>query len=269
MRQAAALLARAGFDVAVPTIPGLTRGRLRPDDVEPVVATLAARAAPTVMISVSVGAGPALLAAAEPAVRERVRRGPEPGGLRLGDRAPALLPDRRFPLGHHPRPRRPRPRDRAPSSSRPTPTCSTLPARDVLADPRRAAARPRGPPAADGAGAGPAVARTGRARDSGPPGARPRHTTIVPCPTPRACAWRPPGPRGLASSWWASWTTWRPPGARRGCRVCGSWEGCSSRCTASPGRPDRGFCAGDSRPRPPSAADVSSPVPSQICLVSS
>ena len=48
MREAAALLARAGFDVAVPTIPGLTRGRLRPDDVEPVVATLAARTAPTV-----------------------------------------------------------------------------------------------------------------------------------------------------------------------------------------------------------------------------
>lgn len=73
VRQAAALLARAGFDVAVPTIPGLTRGRLRPDDVAPVVATLAARAAPTVMISVSVGAGPAFLAAAQPAVRNRVR----------------------------------------------------------------------------------------------------------------------------------------------------------------------------------------------------
>ena len=73
VRQAAALLARAGFDVAVPTIPGLTRGRLRPDDVRPVVATLAARARPTVMVAVSVGAGPALLAAADPAVRERVR----------------------------------------------------------------------------------------------------------------------------------------------------------------------------------------------------
>ena len=73
VQQAAALLARAGFDVAVPTIPGLTRGRLRPEDAEPVAATLAARAIPTVMISVSVGAGPALLAAAHPAVRERVR----------------------------------------------------------------------------------------------------------------------------------------------------------------------------------------------------
>jgi len=71
--EAAALLARAGFDVAVPTIPGLTRGRLRPDDVPPVVATLAARAAPTVMVAVSVGSGPALLAAADPAVRDRVR----------------------------------------------------------------------------------------------------------------------------------------------------------------------------------------------------
>jgi pimeloyl-ACP methyl ester carboxylesterase len=73
VQQAAALLARAGFDVVVPTIPGLARGRLRPDDVAPVVATLAARREPTVMISVSVGAGPALLAAAQPAVRDRVR----------------------------------------------------------------------------------------------------------------------------------------------------------------------------------------------------
>jgi pimeloyl-ACP methyl ester carboxylesterase len=73
VRQAAALLARAGFDVAVPTIPGLTHGRLRPDDVAPVVATLAARARPTVIVAVSVGAGPALLAAADPAVRDQVR----------------------------------------------------------------------------------------------------------------------------------------------------------------------------------------------------
>jgi pimeloyl-ACP methyl ester carboxylesterase len=72
VRDAAALLARAGFDVAVPTIPGLTRGRLRPDDVRPVVTTLAARAAPTIVVAVSVGAGPALLAAADPAVRDRV-----------------------------------------------------------------------------------------------------------------------------------------------------------------------------------------------------
>jgi pimeloyl-ACP methyl ester carboxylesterase len=73
VREAAALLARAGFEVAVPTISGLTRGRLRPDDVRPVIATLAARPAPTAVIAVSVGAGPALLAAADPAVRDRVR----------------------------------------------------------------------------------------------------------------------------------------------------------------------------------------------------
>jgi pimeloyl-ACP methyl ester carboxylesterase len=73
VRAAAALLARAGFDVAVPTIPGLTLGRLRPDDVGPVLATLAAQSRPSVMIAVSVGAGPALLAAADPSVRDRVR----------------------------------------------------------------------------------------------------------------------------------------------------------------------------------------------------
>ena len=54
VRGAAALLARAGFDVVVPTIPGLTRGRLRPDDVAPVVAALAARDAPTAVVGVSV-----------------------------------------------------------------------------------------------------------------------------------------------------------------------------------------------------------------------
>jgi pimeloyl-ACP methyl ester carboxylesterase len=72
VRGAAALLARAGFDVAVPTIPGLTRGRLGPEDVEPVVGALAARSEPTVLVGVSVGAGPALLAAADPRVRDRV-----------------------------------------------------------------------------------------------------------------------------------------------------------------------------------------------------
>ncbi|MGH7389424.1 MAG: hypothetical protein ACREM3_08170, partial [Candidatus Rokuibacteriota bacterium] len=73
---AARLLARAGFDVAVPTVPGLTTGRLRPDDVEPVVATIDAlgRSAgrPVTLVSVSVGAGPALLAAADERVRDRV-----------------------------------------------------------------------------------------------------------------------------------------------------------------------------------------------------
>ena len=88
VQAAAALLARAGFDVAVPTIPGLTSGRLRPEDVRPVVATLAARAAPTAVVAVSVGAGPALLAAADPAVRDRVRVVVSLGGYAS---APALL----------------------------------------------------------------------------------------------------------------------------------------------------------------------------------
>jgi pimeloyl-ACP methyl ester carboxylesterase len=69
---AARLLARTGFDVAVPTVPGLTRMRLRPDDREPVIATLAARPAPTAMVGVSVGAGVALLAAADERVRDHV-----------------------------------------------------------------------------------------------------------------------------------------------------------------------------------------------------
>ncbi|MGH7313756.1 MAG: alpha/beta hydrolase family protein, partial [Candidatus Rokuibacteriota bacterium] len=74
--QAARLLARAGFDVAVPSIPGLMQGRLRADDVRPVVDTAAAlardRGRPVTLIGVSVGAGPALLAAAEPRLRDAV-----------------------------------------------------------------------------------------------------------------------------------------------------------------------------------------------------
>jgi len=73
VRRAASLLARAGFDVAVPTIPGLTAGRLRPIDAEPVVAALEARPGPAVLVAVSVGAGPAFLAAADPRARGRVR----------------------------------------------------------------------------------------------------------------------------------------------------------------------------------------------------
>jgi pimeloyl-ACP methyl ester carboxylesterase len=69
---AAALLARAGFAVAVPTVPGLTRGRLRPDDVDPVVTAVGLRPRPTTIVAVSVGSGPALLAAADPRVRDRV-----------------------------------------------------------------------------------------------------------------------------------------------------------------------------------------------------
>ncbi len=72
VQDVAALLARAGFDVAVPTIPGLTGGRLGPEDVEPVIDALAVRDGKAVLIGASVGAGPALLAAADPRGRERV-----------------------------------------------------------------------------------------------------------------------------------------------------------------------------------------------------
>jgi pimeloyl-ACP methyl ester carboxylesterase len=73
LRQAARLLARAGFDVLVPTIPGLTRGRLRPEDAHPVMAALAARPEPARLVSVSIGAAPAFLAAADPTSDGRVR----------------------------------------------------------------------------------------------------------------------------------------------------------------------------------------------------
>ncbi len=72
LRAAATLLARTGFAVAVPTVPGLTAGRLRLDDVEPVVATIAALPPPVAVVAVSVGSGPALLAAADPRVRDRL-----------------------------------------------------------------------------------------------------------------------------------------------------------------------------------------------------
>jgi fermentation-respiration switch protein FrsA (DUF1100 family) len=71
------LLARAGFRVAVPTVPGLTRFRLRPEDAEPVVASVQAldregRPGKIALLGVSVGAGPALLAAADLRVAHRV-----------------------------------------------------------------------------------------------------------------------------------------------------------------------------------------------------
>jgi len=72
LREAAALLARSGWAVAVPTVDGLTVLRLRPDDAAAVSASVRAlRAAgyPHVaVLGVSLGAGPALLAAADPAV---------------------------------------------------------------------------------------------------------------------------------------------------------------------------------------------------------
>ena len=72
LMHAAHLLARVGFEVAVPTIPGLTRLRLRPEDRDPVVTMLSLRPGPAVVVGVSVGAGVAMLAVAEPAVRDRV-----------------------------------------------------------------------------------------------------------------------------------------------------------------------------------------------------
>jgi len=77
LRQAAQLLARAGFAVAVPTIPGLTQLRLRPEDAEPVVAAIQVLGSRSggrrvAVVGVSVGAGPALLAAADPRVADRV-----------------------------------------------------------------------------------------------------------------------------------------------------------------------------------------------------
>jgi pimeloyl-ACP methyl ester carboxylesterase len=77
LSQAARLLARAGFRVAVPTIPGLTSLRLRPQDAEPVVVAIQAltsrdRSRKVTVVGVSVGAGPALLAAADPRVADRV-----------------------------------------------------------------------------------------------------------------------------------------------------------------------------------------------------
>ena len=72
LARAARLLARAGFEVVVPTLPGLTRGRLRPEDTAPVVAALETRPGPWAMLSVSIGAAPAFAAAADPRVRDRV-----------------------------------------------------------------------------------------------------------------------------------------------------------------------------------------------------
>jgi fermentation-respiration switch protein FrsA (DUF1100 family) len=70
LRDASRLLARAGWAVAVPTVEGLTALRLRPEDAGAVRVTVEAlRAAgyPRVaLLGISLGAGPALLAAAEP-----------------------------------------------------------------------------------------------------------------------------------------------------------------------------------------------------------
>ncbi|HEY7038644.1 MAG TPA: hypothetical protein VID28_07330 [Methylomirabilota bacterium] len=72
LRDAAQLLARAGWAVAVPTVSGLTVLRLRPEDADAVGASVQAlRAAgyerPAVL-GISLGAGPALLAATDPEI---------------------------------------------------------------------------------------------------------------------------------------------------------------------------------------------------------
>lgn len=70
---AAELLARAGFRVVVPDLPALRSQRLRPEDAGAVAAALSAAEPPVAVVAASVGARPAIAAAAEPAVAPRVR----------------------------------------------------------------------------------------------------------------------------------------------------------------------------------------------------
>ena len=76
--QAARRLARSGLLVLVPDLPELRRGRLRPEDTREVVeAVRVLRRAPVAaprlgLVGISVGAGPTLLAAADPAIRDEV-----------------------------------------------------------------------------------------------------------------------------------------------------------------------------------------------------
>jgi pimeloyl-ACP methyl ester carboxylesterase len=74
LQEAARLLARAGFRVLVPTVPGLTTLRLRPDDAETVVQAIQALKSwgSVQVLGISVGAGPALLAATDPRVAAEV-----------------------------------------------------------------------------------------------------------------------------------------------------------------------------------------------------
>jgi dipeptidyl aminopeptidase/acylaminoacyl peptidase len=76
LRRAASLLARTGWAVAVPTVEGLTILRLRPDDSAAVVAAVRGLAQsgrrPVAILGISLGAGPALLAAADPAIASSV-----------------------------------------------------------------------------------------------------------------------------------------------------------------------------------------------------
>ena len=72
LRDAARLLARAGWAVAVPTLSGLTVLRLRPEDARAVSASVRGLQATgyerVAVLAISLGAGPALLATADPSV---------------------------------------------------------------------------------------------------------------------------------------------------------------------------------------------------------
>lgn len=76
LRDAARLLARAGWAVAVPTVEGLTVLRLRPQDAMAVSASVAALQAAgyrrVAVLGISLGAGPALLAACDPTLAPRL-----------------------------------------------------------------------------------------------------------------------------------------------------------------------------------------------------
>lgn len=76
LRDAARLLARAGWAVAVPTVEGLTVLRLRPEDAAAVRASVEALHAAgygrVAVLGISLGAGPALLTAADPSLASRL-----------------------------------------------------------------------------------------------------------------------------------------------------------------------------------------------------
>ena len=76
LRDAARLLARGGWAVAVPTLEGLTVLRLRPEDAAAVRASAEALDAagyrPVALLGISLGAGPALLAASDPPLASRL-----------------------------------------------------------------------------------------------------------------------------------------------------------------------------------------------------
>ena len=74
LQEGARLLARAGFRTLVPTLSGLTRFRPRPEDAETVVRAIQelSRSGRVKIMGISVGAGPALLAAADPRVAAEV-----------------------------------------------------------------------------------------------------------------------------------------------------------------------------------------------------